>query len=577
MRNAPILEKRKKIYPLKEFSVVDIETKKWIEFIVLGCFDGTQYREFRSMKKFFDFLKTGQGPEVYFAHFGGKFDFMFILREALRDQTVKVETIIPRGSSLLMIKIQIRDRSIIFRDSAALLPFALKTLTDEFGVETKKGDWDHTKTRGYSKGLAAYLKSDCVGLHQVLSLFFSQDLLKDAQLSYTIAGQSMEVFRSTLHDRHLESLTGSAERFCRPAYLGGRTEIFRPIFKGKKGKKLFEYDVNSLYPFVLKEFEYPCGRPYFTKDFEKGFLGIYHAKVEAPPDLYLPVLGIIHEGKFIFPVGKFEGKWTSEELKLALSKGYKIEIVRGLVFPKKSRYFAEFIATLYAIRLQSKKGSVQDISAKLFMNSLYGRLGLNPEKEAITFQLKEGVKPFSRIKVGHRYVEIFKEPFELNTFRNVALACFVTSYARIHLYHLMDRVQDSLYYCDTDSIFTTKELPTGPDLGRLKLEAKHDSAVFLLPKTYSLEGLKRKIRMKGFEKKKTEEFSHDDFFNYFDGELKRLRAKSPAKFATFKTALKLGKLVALTKESFKEVRARYDKREIVKQDDGTFNTIPRRI
>lgn len=568
-----VLKPRRKIKEIEHFGVIDIETMNWTKFIVLGAFDGAEYKEFRNITSFFKWISDGNGPNLYFAHFGGKFDFLFLLENAFRSKLVSVHSILPRGSSLLSIDFEIGARRVTFRDSSALLPFGLKTLTTEFNVKTKKGDWDHAKTKGYSKGLSEYLESDCRGLWEVLQLFYSQELLSGVQPAFTIASQSVEVFRQSLCVSQLESLNGFGEQFTRPAYLGGRTEIFRPLFSGKPHEWLYEYDVNSLYPFILKSSDFPCGRPYMVNHLKKDLLGIYEAEVEAPEHLFLPVLGIIFEGKFVFPVGRFKGKWTSAELHLAISKGYKIIRARGIVFPGKARYFENFIDRLYALRLKSKKGSVQDITAKLIMNSLYGRLGLNPEKQKISFELKAGVKEFATFKAGRRNIILFTEPTRLTSFRNVAIAAFVTSYARIHLYKLMDGVQDALYYCDTDSIFTTREMPTGSELGALKLEAKHKNAVFLLPKTYSLEGMIRKLKMKGFERKKTENFTHEDFKNYFDGTLKQLKAESPPKFATFKTALRQGKIVAMTKHSTKQIRARYDKRRIVFLD-GKVTTVP---
>lgn len=546
----------------------------WTKFIVLGVYDGCVYKEFQTLSRFFAWIGEGNGPNHYFAHFGGKFDFLFLLEAAIQSKLVRIRSILPRGSSILSIDFEIGERSIVFRDSSALLPFSLASLTKGFNVKTKKGEWDHEKTKGYSKGLSEYLKSDCIGLWEVIQLFYSQDFLSDAQPAFTIASQSVEVFRAGLGDSHLESLTGAAERFVRPAYLGGRTEIFRPIFNARNSReRLYEYDVNSLYPYVLKKFEYPCGRPFFTKKFYPDLLAVYEARVTCPLGLFIPVLGIIHDGKFVFPSGTFIGRWTSEELNLAKSKGYKIEILQGLVFPKRSRYFENFIDRLYEIRLKYPKGSVQEVTAKLIMNSLYGRLGLNPEKQSITFEMKAGVKHFARLKVGRSNIDLFTEPIELKSFRNVALAAFVTSYARIHLYNLMEKCKGSLYYCDTDSIFTTTRLESSRELGALKFEAEYKNAVFLLPKTYSLEGLERKLKMKGFEKKKTQNFTHEDFFNYFDGTLKQLKADSPPKFATFKTALRQGKLVTLTKHSTKEIKARYDKRRIVIFDDQ-ITTVP---
>jgi len=568
-----VLKPRKRFQDLESFGVIDIETMNWTKFIVLGCYDGDTYQEFRSLTRFFEYLKTGAGPSLYFAHFGGKFDFLFLLESAFGSKLVRVDSVIPRGSSILSIDLTIGARRVTFRDSAALLPFGLKALTNEFNVKTKKGEWDHAKTRGYSKGLSEYLESDCKGLWEVLQLFYSQPLLSGVKPAYTIASQSLEVFRQSLGDLWLESLGKEAEQFIRPAYLGGRTEIFRPVFQGKRCQKLFEYDVNSLYPFILKTQYFPKGRPYFTRQYKPDFLGVYEVEAEAPDNLFLPVLGLVHDGKFIFPVGKIKGKWTTAEINLALSKGYKINVIRGIVFPDRAKYFEKFIDRLYEMRLNSKKGSVSDVTAKLIMNSLYGRLGMNPEKEKITFKLSEGVKEFVRFKVKRKNLILFSEPHYLDSFRNVAIAAFVTSYARVHLYNLMDRVQDTLYYCDTDSIFTTSKMRTSKKLGALKFENEYKNAVFLLPKTYSLEGVVRKLKMKGFEKKKTELFSHDDFKNYFDGTLKQLKAVSEPKFATMKTAIRQGRLVAMTKRSTKQIRARYDKRRIV-ISDGKITTVP---
>ena len=58
--------------------------------------------------------------------------------------------IIPRGSSLLMMKVKDnKNRVHVFKDSSALLPFSLKSLTKAFDVEVKKGEWDHKKTKGF--------------------------------------------------------------------------------------------------------------------------------------------------------------------------------------------------------------------------------------------------------------------------------------------------------------------------------------------------------------------------------------------------------------------------------------------
>lgn len=554
------------------FAACDIETMNWTKFIVLGHYDSTgAYFEFKSLKKYFEFLKTSQNDATIFAHFGGKFDFLFLLKEALRFEGVKIVDLVPRGSSILYFTLEFTTGTkYTFRDSSALLPFSLKSITENFGVETMKQDWDHSKTKGYTKELGEYLYADCRGLHESLTKFYSWPLIQKAGPASTLASQAMRVMRTYL-EQDIHGLGKSASDFCRQAYLGGRTEIFRPLCT--KGP-LYEYDVNSLYPFVMRDNYFPVGTGHFVYRLEKKMLGIYEAVVTAPKNCHIPCLGILNENKFIFPVGTFHGFWTSTELEYAISQGYRIKIKRGYVFPEKQKLFKNFVDDLYEIRLTSPKNSVSDIIAKLLLNSSYGRFGMDLEKENISFNLEEGSKEYQLIKIGGKNVQLYKEAVTLKSFSHVAIAAFVTSYARVHMHRLFGTLGESIYYSDTDSIFTTRELEHGKDLGQLKLECEYSSAVFLLPKTYiARNSTKTKIAMKGFDKKKIKDFTYEDFHTALEGDLKRFRITNEPKFATLKTALAQRKIVAMTKKSEKQLRATYSKRIIYKKD-GQFFTKP---
>lgn len=555
-----------------KFSVCDIETMNWTKFIVLGHYDSTgAYFEFKSLKKYFEFLSNTQSDETVFAHFGGKFDFLFLLKEAMRFEKCKVETLVPRGSSILYFELQFTTgKRYIFRDSSALLPFALKSITENFGVESKKKEWDHSKTKGYSKELSDYLFTDCKGLHESLEKFYSWPLIEKAGPAFTIAGQAMRVLRTYLEEE-LWGLNDKASDFCRNAYLGGRVEIFRPFCKTGP---LYEYDVNSLYPYVMRENWFPVGNGFFTYEYQPKALGIYQAEAFAPETIDIPCLGIVRENKFIFPVGHFEGHWTTTEIEYAKTQGYKFKIKKGYVFPEKRQLFKSFIDDLYNIRLTSPKNSVSEIIAKLLMNSSYGRFGMDLEKENISFSMNEGSKEYQLLKIGSKNVQLYKEPVRLKTFSHVGVAAFVTSYARLHMHRLFGSLGKDLFYTDTDSIFTTRVLEHGKSLGALKLESEFENAVFLLPKTYYAKGsTKNKIAMKGFDKKKIQAFDYDDFHNALEGDLKRFKIVNEPKFATLKTALAQKKFVAMSKKSEKQLKATYSKRIVFKKD-GEFFTKP---
>lgn len=553
------------------FAVADIESMNWTDFIVIGHTDDGKdhYVQFQVLKKYFEYLETHNGPETILCHFGGKFDFLFILREALT-HGYAIGTIVPRGSSILYFSVTIGSREYTFRDSSALLPFSLKSISENFGVANKKGEWDHTKTRCYSNKLGEYLRSDCYALHQSLQKFFSWPLIERSGPAWTMASQAMRVFRTYLKEP-IYGLGITESEYCRQGYLGGRTEIFKPFCDAGP---LYEYDVNSLYPYCMSENFFPSGPSYFTYEFERKKLGIFKAQVTCPSDMYLPCLGIVRDGKYIFPTGTFSGYWTTSELLYAESLGYKIEVKSGIVFTDKKKLFHDFIKDLYQIRKTSPKNSVSDIMAKLLMNSSYGRWGMDPNKENISFEMKEGSEEYETIKVGKKNIQLFKEPVFLNTFSHVAIAAHVTSYARIHMHRIMAPIAHSVYYTDTDSIFTTEKLLESEALGGLKLECIYESAIFLLPKTYYATGkTKHKIAMKGFDKRKLANFTLEDFKNGLEGDLHKFKITNEPKFATFKTALAQKKLVTMTKKSEKQLRSMYNKR-IIFRNNGSFETKP---
>ncbi len=146
------------------FGVVDIEVQGWRKHIVSGMF----YKKYKNAKsghfEYFDTpqellyrcIRMGKAHKIkdWVAHFGGKFDFLYFLQACVDFRHIfKVETMLPRGSGLLCFKMKLRkgcekygydyvDYPITFRDSSALLPFGLKSITKTFGVEAAKGEID---------------------------------------------------------------------------------------------------------------------------------------------------------------------------------------------------------------------------------------------------------------------------------------------------------------------------------------------------------------------------------------------------------------------------------------------------
>jgi hypothetical protein len=564
----------KKPRPFHEFGVLDIESRKWTKFLMCGLFDGRRYwyrRQARTALK--EVFKSDL--EVWYAHFGGIFDFLFLIKAAIEDG-YSLKTLIPRGSGILVLELEKSGVSRTFYDSSALLSFSLKSLAKSFGTPTQKGELNVSRLRKVTKKLIVYNESDCRALFEILTKHFKSPLLQNSGPAQTTASQALLVYRTMLK-KPIPRLPASLDSQFREAYAGGRTEIFRPLHEGPE--LLHCYDINSLYPHVMATTEMP-GRFLGVRDRipQKG-LGFAKITVEVSENTYYPVLwkkrikdsdGAKIE-KFIFPTGKITGLWPINEIKYAEEQGTKILKVHEVFeFSNEGLIFEEYIRRLYEIRLTTTD-PVQKIHAKLMMNALYGRMAIRLDRESIQReQFLEGETPWREIRVKNEIVSLAKKTSRYQGYSNVAIGAFVTAGARIANHRVLSRLGDSCFYTDTDSFFTTRTLPTSDVLGGLKHEYSVERACFLLPKTYAAGD---KIAMKGFEKAKLKKFSYDDFKHALEGELK-LKIKTSEKMARLSTALKNGKILYLQKASTKEIRSRYDKRVLFRDSHGAWGSRP---
>lgn len=561
------------------FFTWDIETSKWVNLVVIGLYaPKIGFKYFKTFPKFFEFILTYLDGYDGFAHFAGRFDHLFLIRACLECDGVQITQMIPRGSGIYLVEVEFDgEMTFSFYDSSALLPFALKRVTKEFNVTHQKGEIDYEKITKITPELLTYLESDCVGLYESLEKLFSWPLIKKAGPAKSLASQSLRVLRTTLK-KPIAALSRSWDQRIRRAYAGGRTEIFRCTFESMgEGHRLKCYDVNSLYPYVMRENEYPNTVDYETDEFEKDKPGFWECEVDVPRDMHIPPIGVVHNKKYIFPTGCFEATLTTEEVNYARRSGCNIKVREGVVFSNAGYVFREFVDTLYRIRESCDRGSVDSTVAKLLLNSCYGRFGLNHEKSKIVFDDgRTGLRMLGGretiIRANDKNYRLMEESVELDSFSNVAIAAYVTANARIHMHRILRECGEDAYYTDTDSIFTTRDLPTGTGLGQLKLEYECESACFLLPKTYIAD---KKVVMKGFDKKKISGFTYEDFYECLRGDLGRLKIKQEPKFATFKTAVRLGELVTMTKASTRQIRSLYDKRVVLRGNE--YKTKPIRI
>jgi hypothetical protein len=498
---------------------------------MLGFYDGIDYFFFTSISKFLDFLtqsKRYNGYKIY-AHNGGKFDFLFCIEDAL-DRRWKIK-MMNRSGSLINIRIRTSKTSFQFCDSLALLPKSLAELTKVFDVVHKKQKMkfnEKTVISSRNPKHREYLKYDCMGLYEVLTKFFASEFVVKPQL--TIASQSLNTFKEKFLKFDLEAMYLDHEEDIRSNwYAGGRVEVFKGY-----GRHIRVYDVNSLYPYTMLE-EMPCGVPKLSERYERGKIGFYKVKIQGMPELYCsPLLKRIPKGSY------FENYYCNgdgyyylssamlEYLKSEFDISFRVDY--GYIFPKRKEIFRKFVETFYRIKQENSDNALGFI-AKLFLNSLYGKFGQTRWKDSIEVWSKD-LKNFVSFDDYYGLMLVTRESH--SKFILPYLASYITDLARLIHFKYMNLDQSSLFYCDTDSIFTTSKILDryiSPEIGKLKFLGTYEG-VFLAPKSYALRDEKTGeeiVTFKGFD---PDEFTFRKFKSALtQGDRLSMQKKKPMSFS----------------------------------------------
>lgn len=229
--------------------------------------------------------------------------------------------------------------------------------------------------------------------------------------------------------------------------------------------------------------------------------GFFKVKVKAPDNLNTPFLPVriktVNGYRTIFPLGSWIGWYYSEEINNAKKYGYEFEILEGFLMGK-AKIFYKYIEDLYEMKANSSKTDSKYYIAKLLMNSLYGRFGLNPEIETVKvvdnnvleeiYSSKDSIDitPLNNDQVLVSYTENLEE----NSIKNISIpiASSIASLSRVHMSKFLVKYTNNLYYVDTDGIKVDCELDPeeihDKELGKMKHEYTLSEFTSLAPKVY---------------------------------------------------------------------------------------------
>lgn len=437
-----------------------------------------------------DCMDASPAGSYWFAHNGGKFDFHFFLNEL--EGTIKII-----GARIA----QGRVGRVVIRDSFAMLPVPLKKFVGKDGrkkkdIEMWKLEPEHREKHRVE--ILAYMKEDCLVLGDAI-----REFIREFGMHLTMAGAAMKELQKR-HDFDRMASKVTDERF-RKFYYGGRVECMESgILSGD-----FElYDVNSMYPAVMRNFEHPVSADFTT------YKGPYaeailprcdFAEVEAINYRCLP--SVTDDGKLTFRRERGTFFATGHEIRAGIETGtVRILKVKRAYKGERHTTFATFVDHFFKARREAKaKGDdLRDLFYKLVMNSSYGKFAQNPAKYKdwqITQEIFDTVDSegqptgyvlehtFPAARDGEAPWHIWSSPSEtpehLMRF-NVATAASVTGAARSVLWRGICASKRPIY-CDTDSLMCEAfNGDIGDELGQWKFETAAKKIAIAGRKLYAM-------------------------------------------------------------------------------------------
>lgn len=556
---------------MKNIGTADIEANHWIDLTMIGFYDGEKYFLFPSINKFLNHILTEKYHryKIYF-HNGGRYDFLFLIEKLF--ELGKVDMIQKSGGFIAIFFESKQGIKITFADSIALFPASLEKLINDFNIEYKKIPIDFSIEHKFIDiQLREHLKNDCLSLYKIIEKFYDVE----GFLSFTVASHALKVFLKKFFNGTIWNVSDSFDFYFREKYYkGGRVEVYKGY-----GKNLYYYDINSLYPSVMLE-AMPLGSPIKTDVYKKNKIGFYEIKLLEETNFLISPLSIKTKKGNYYVNGEKGDIFNvlSNELEYLIEKKIKFNILSGYYFDKQSKIFEGYVNYYYKQKKESKNETERYI-AKLMLNSLYGKFGQRLDGEVIE-QLNEKNKDLDN-KIYDSYNDLVLVHKKLNVhIKGVYISAYITALARIKHLRLMDSVgHENIYYCDTDSLITSKQLKVSKEIGDIKLEDKIKEGVFITAKVYGYinsEG-KEVTHYKGFSKNI---FAYNDLKKLLKNEKNEL-VETKERILSFKDTIRRKNNIKNTKgyylktvDQTKVLKSIYERRKKIESKKYIFETIP---
>lgn len=436
----------------------------------------------------------------------------------------KFSTLISDMGAFYNVKIHFFEGGVMtLYDSLKIITMRVEQMPKAFGLDIEKlsieyeavRDINHVPTDEEIK----YVHHDCLIVARALKSVKANGLTK-----MTAASNAMNQFRKGFETNEWQTLfpqiSIDCDKDCRKSYKGGWSYL-NPKYKDEMLGTGQVYDVNSMYPWAMRDCMLPWGDPvYYRGKYEEDeqfplFIQCLRCSFKLKPGMY-PSIQL--KGNFRFVETEYISDTNGDRPLLYLtSVDYKlfidlydiedVEYIGGYKFRGANGMFTDYINYWYEKKAEYKHEGNMPMYyiAKLMLNSLYGKFGSNPEKRS-KYPVLDEEDDIVRYELSG--VETGKTAY-------VPVASFITSYCRDKIIRTAIACGDKFVYADTDSVHIIGDEVPNIDiddyrLGAFKCESKFDMAKFHRSKCY-IEQIEGRLEKKcaGLPDKSKEQFTFE--------------------------------------------------------------------
>ena len=482
--NLVIRPKKADNFHFNKIITFDTETYKFNhggvekQIFAIGClYDGTIpyfIYDINDMDKTINKLLIKYEQITIIAH---NFDFDLqvsgLLPKVLQPTYLGLKSTFKILDKIIYIKFKNKFKTLQFLDSTNYFNIKLSTIADMIGFQ-KKWSLDDYSLSGEDwnkkvkeEGMQAVFE-DCRILYEFISQFITTS---DFSFGLSLASIAMNTFRKNYLKDYI-SYPKSLLNEALESYHGG---IVLAYILGYD--KLHYYDINSLYPYVMKKYKY-------SYKFHKELDNYKYLYDDIKNESYNYLLNVSFEIKEHSPIFEYydsklipflkNTQWiTGKEYAKLYDLNANIIINKGYEFFCKD-LFSEYIDYFYAKRLTAKT-KAESLFYKLILNSLYGKFGQHKarselklisslDKEIEFILIEEGIKKDKErllidgitYSIYDDFVSIKKE---LPVRYNPLIASEITANARLINFEYSEIIKwENLHYTDTDSFMSNKIL-----------------------------------------------------------------------------------------------------------------------